>query len=260
MGKYAVRNEQLSPTTLETLRSSQSDEQKSMQKVRDPHLVYVSYSNIPQNRSSEVVSHCLTPPADNVLDKCDAPLHAFPSPYPPVCAYEPFPLDSCGQMFSAFQWARRPNHNALPQSPKTDINDLANRFALFNVRDLNSRRSQRNCGAMQDTLAATYSITVRPPSAPHPALIKPASVASSLPRWSPFPIVRASQPTPHAFTGSTALPLPAPPISHVTSSRRKVSHLPKRYPCQSPLSDRNVTPATSPTSSTPSPCSSLRSF
>lgn len=206
----------------------------------------------------------MTPPAkDNVLDRCTPPIHAFPSPYPPICAYEPFPLESRGQMFSAFQWMRRPNRNACSRSSVTDMNDLADRFALLSVRDIYSKRSRGNCRGMQDSLAATSIITITPPPAPHPALIKPRKIVSSSARCSPFPIVRAPQPTSQVFTRSTASSIPLPPPFHPEnniSSRRKVSPLPKRCPRQSPLPCRNVTPATSDVSSPPSPCSSLRSL
>lgn len=201
--------------------------------------------------------HCITPPIEdnNVLDSCARPLHTFPSPYPPVCAYEPFPLESRGQKFSAFQWARCPNHNPPLQAPKTDVNDVADRFALLSVRDVYSRGSQRNRGGMQDSLAATDSITIRPPPAPHPALIKPAIIVPSLARWSPLPTMRAPQPTPQVFT-KLSIPLKPPHSEDVAFSRRKVSSLPKR----SPLASRNVSPPISDISSIPSPCSSLRSL
>ena len=223
------------------------------------------YSSIPQKRSSETAPLRANPRAEdnNVLDNSVAPLHAFPSPYPPVYAYEPFPLESRGQMFSAYQWARHPNHNLSSQFFKASMNDLVDRFALLSVRDTCSRRSQRNGGGMRDSFAATCFITVRPPPAPHPALMRPAKVVSSFAHWSPFPIVRASQPTPQVFTRSMASSIPIPPPPHSENdipSRRKISPLPKRHPHQSPLHCRNVTPATPDVlSSTPSPCSSRSS-
>lgn len=202
---------------------------------------------------------------NNVLDGYTAPLHAFPSPYPPVCAYQPFPFESRDRMFSAFQWKRHPNHNTSSQTSKIDINDLVDRFALLSVRDICSKRSRRNCGEMQDSLSATYFITITPPPAPHPALVKPRKAVSSFARRSPFPIVRASQPTSQVFIKSMALSTPISPPSHLAndiSCRRKVSPLPKRHSHQTPLTCRNVSPATSNiSSSTPSPCSSsLRSL
>ena len=205
-----------------------------------------------------------SPAEDNVLDRYTAPLHAFPSPYPPVCAYQPSPLESRDRMFSAFQWKRHPNHNTSSQTSKTDINDLMHQFALLSVRDIYPKRSRRFCGEMQDSLSATYFITITPPPAPHPALVRPRKAVSSIARRSPFPIVRASQPTSQVFIKPMASSIPISPPSHLandTSYRRKVSPLPKRRPHQSPLACRNVSPATSNvSSSTPSPCSSLRSL
>ncbi|KAF8119221.1 hypothetical protein EV363DRAFT_1201276 [Boletus edulis] len=238
-GKYTVYNEQPSHSPLEASHSGHSNEQNST----------------PGKRSSEKVLHH-TAEDDNTLDRRAAPAHAFPSPYPPVRACESFPLESCGQMFSAFQWARRPNHVTSSQPHKTDIDDLVDRFALLST-------ISKKLWGMRASLAATCFITTRPPAAPHPALIKPAEVVSLPARRSSFPIVRASQPTTQAFTRPTASSTPIPPLSHpdnVSSSRRKVSPLPNRYPRQS-LPCRNVTPDTSDvSSSTPSPCSSLRSL
>lgn len=195
---------------------------------------------------------------NNVLDRCTAPVHAFPSPFPPVCSYEPFPLESRSHMFSVLQW-RCPNHKTS-RSSEIDVNDLVDQFALLSVRDVYSKRSQKNCGAIQDSLAALHAITITPPPAPHPALIRPTKIVSSLTRWSPFPIVRASQPTPQVFTASPSPISPPLPSKDVSMSRRKVSPLPKRYP-RSPLPRRNATPATSDTSSSASsPCSSVRSL
>ena len=220
------------------------------------------FSKTPQKRSSVTTSHCMTPPTEdnNVLDSRARPLHAFPSPYPLVCAHEPFPLESRGQKFPTFQWARHPNFNTPSQSPTTDVNDLVDRFALLSVRDVYSRQSQRNREGMQDSRAATGPITVRPPPAPHPALIKHAKGVPSLARWSPLPTVRASQPTLQVFTRSSILIEPLSHSEDVVSSRRRVSSLPKRCPRQSPLACRNLTPPVSDVSSIPSPCSSLRSL
>ena len=207
----------------------------------------------------------MTSPSDdnNVLDGCTAPLHAFPSPYPPVCSYEPFSLESRGQMFSVLQWERRPNHNISSRPPDTDMNDLVDSFALLSVRDIYSKRAPKDCGAVQDSLAATYAITITPSLAPHPALINEMKTMSPLARWSPFPVVRALQPTSQVFTKSAALSiriLPHTLSEDLAVSRRKVSPLPKRCP-QSPLLCHNMTPATpDASSSSPSPCSSLCSL
>lgn len=265
MGNYTVHTEH--PPLSASCLSHPSD-RRSMQAARDSIQSKSLILKDAQKCSSETVSHRTTPPVEdnNVLDRCTAPLHAFPSPYPPVsvCAYQPFPLESRSQMFSAFQWKRLPNYTTSSQPLKIDISDLVERFALLSVRDTYSKRSQRNCGGMHDSTAATFFITITPPPAPHPALVKPMTAISSFARRSPFPIVRVSQPTSQVFINPMASPIPNSPPSHSEndiSSRRKVSPLPKRYSRQSHLPCRNVTPATSDvSSSTPSPCSSLRSL
>ncbi|KAG9314046.1 hypothetical protein JVU11DRAFT_4825 [Chiua virens] len=204
-----------------------------------------------ESRSSETVTHRTTPRANdvNVLDKFTAPLHAFPSRYPPVYSYEPFSLESRTRLFSECSWRRRPNHDTSSQLPKIDVHDLADRFALLSVRDINSQSPTNNNGLLRDTLSATHSITIIPPPAPHPALIKSREPVLFLTRWPQFPIVRVSQPASLVFAESTTSSIRTLPRSLSENSSRKISPLPRRYPHRTLLSCRNVTPPTSDSSS-----------
>ena len=110
-----------------------------------------------------------------------APPHAFPSSYPPTCAYDPFPCTSGQISFRKLEWRRVPcSKPPLPGS--ICIDDLTEKFSRLNVRG--NSHTKGSLGLQSH--AATVAITVVPPRAPHPALVvygcpKSAHVRSASP-------------------------------------------------------------------------------
>ncbi|KAG2350815.1 hypothetical protein BDR05DRAFT_985759 [Suillus weaverae] len=96
-----------------------------------------------------------------------APLHAFPSVYPPSCLCDPFPSNSGVTNFGAPKWLRRPTNTAI-RRPPLDIDGLVDRFSRINVLDNSGSRSRGS----DDSFAAVAAITTIPYPAPLPALVR----------------------------------------------------------------------------------------
>ncbi|KAI8990440.1 hypothetical protein BD414DRAFT_300860 [Trametes punicea] len=104
-----------------------------------------------------------------------APPHAFPSPYPPVCSYDPFPAAEGRRSFHT-PWMRT-NRTSNPPRPSTSISDLASWLAKLSISDNGHEATQqpytiadslRVCETSQRVLGF---VTPCAP-APHPALIQ----------------------------------------------------------------------------------------
>ncbi|KIJ66275.1 hypothetical protein HYDPIDRAFT_109269 [Hydnomerulius pinastri MD-312] len=189
-----------------------------------------------------------------------APLHAFPSAYPPSCSYEPFPIKNGFSHLRVAKWPRRPSFRPPVTSTPADMAGFVEDFAQLNVRDGPSSRVPRKGTPSQlGSAAATSSITVVPSTAPLPAFI-PTVVATSFYRPTPLPVVPARMPRVHVFKSPSPRARPVtlvPPINgeqQSTSERtqRKVAPLPRRMPRHASLTCRDFTPfseASSPSSS-----------
>nr|BAL45603.2 homeodomain protein 2 [Rhizopogon roseolus] len=195
----------------------------------------------------------------NPLD-LPAPLHAFPSTYPPSCSYDPFPSRNGVTNFGTPGWLRRPINTPVRYAP-FDIDGLINQFSQANILDDSSSRLR----GKRDSFSAVAAITVIPPSAPHPALIR-GVLTNILPVCNPLPSIPATASRRHVFhTPSpqsrpvTLMPTPETPTTQKTL-RRKIAPLPRRVPHGNPISHRDVTPAISEASvSSPSRSSSFGS-
>lgn len=182
-----------------------------------------------------------------------SPLHAFPSPYPPPCHYDPFPCKSGLICFGEPKWRRVPNgERPLPHS--TSIDDLIEQFSHLNVRDACSKGSPK-----LQSHAATVAITIIPSRAPHPSLVvrkypQPTNVLQ-LP-----PLVRAPVSGSKAFQSPspnsapvTLVPLSNPPDRDEFPRKRKIAPLPRRIPSQMRDTRRDTTPSESSSTSSSLP-------
>ncbi|KAN0100306.1 hypothetical protein V8E55_000290 [Tylopilus felleus] len=159
-----------------------------------------------------------------------APPHAFPTAYPPICEYDPFPSVPT---FVSPEWPRRsvPSSERARQSV-VDIDKLTEQFSRLNVWDDTLTRSRRKAGKVTcDGSAATLAITVKPSPAPHPACIRTA-VVSTPPRIT-FRSIPATASSLHVFRS----PSPDSPMTTLvaTSCQRKIASLPKRIPSRPPF-------------------------
>lgn len=155
-----------------------------------------------------------------------APPHAFPSPYPPTCPYNPFPMNHDCLVFDRSEWIRLPSASTSP-TPRTtaDVDTLVELFSQLNVRDDSSQSRRSRC----DTFAAILAITVRPPCAPHPALI---SQSTLIPRYMPKKLRTVPAPSTRLNVFSTPSPQSQHttliPESSVDKKKRNLSQLPRR--------------------------------
>ncbi|KAG1754860.1 homeodomain protein 2 [Suillus paluster] len=190
-----------------------------------------------------------------------APLHAFPSSYPPSCSYDPFPSRNGVTNFGVPKWFRRPM-NTVVQRPPSDIDGLVDCFSRINILDDPGAHSRGNV----DSFAAVAAITVIPFSAPLPALIR-GIVPHVVPVCPPLLSVPATASRRHVFNTPSpqSRPITLVPGASETpigqkARRRKMAPLPRRIPHGNPTSHRDITPAVSDASvASPSPSSPLRS-
>ncbi|KAG1723434.1 homeodomain protein 2 [Suillus occidentalis] len=191
-----------------------------------------------------------------------APLHAFPSSYPPSCSYDPFPSKNGVTNFGVPTWFRHPMATAV-RRPTLDMDGLVDCFSRINILDDSGSCSR----GIVDSFAAVAAITIIPFPAPLPALIR-GTATHITPIRIPLLAVPATASRRHVFdTPSpqskpiTLVPAPASEIPRGQKARRrKMAPLPKRIPQGNPVSHRGVTPAISEASvASPSPSSTSRS-
>ncbi|KAF9245779.1 hypothetical protein BU15DRAFT_70849 [Melanogaster broomeanus] len=186
-----------------------------------------------------------------------APPHAFPSPYPPTCSYEPFLSKGGATSFGEPKWRRAPaTRGTRPPSTSVTIDELVERFSQLNVR------GERPKGSHDPRPhAATVAITVIPSRAPHPSLIpfknppKPAVVVMPSVR-APTSRLRAFKSPSPTSKATTLVPLALPAISTKPTRERKTAPLPRRFPNRMQETRRDTTPAMSESSTTSPTCSS----
>ncbi|KAG1757151.1 homeodomain protein 2 [Suillus lakei] len=228
--------------------------------VPEERKVRTSHScppNSPTKQGDETMSI-----ADNQCNPLEplAPLHAFPSSYPPSCSYDPFPSRNGVTNFGAPKWLRRPT-NMTVRRPTLDIDGFVDRFSMINLLDDSGSRSRSSV----DSFAAVAAITVLPFPAPLPALIRGAATHIA-PIRTPLLSVPATASRRHVFDTPSpqSRPITLVPASETLTGqktrRRKLAPLPKRIPHGNSISHRGVTPAVSEVSvASPSPSSPSRS-
>jgi len=230
---------------------------------------------VPEERKASTLHPCSpdspTKQGDEMMSMADnrcnplepvAPLHAYPSSYPPSCSYDPFPSRNGVTNFGSPKWLRCPMTIAV-RRPILDIDELVDRFSRINVLDDSGSRARGSV----DSFAAVAAITVVPFPAPLPALIRgtPTYIA---PVHTPLYSVPATAARRHVFDTPSpqSRPITLVPASETPKGqkarRRKMAPLPKRIPHRNPVSHRGVTPAISEASvalPSPSPSSHSRS-
>ncbi|KAH7886127.1 hypothetical protein F5I97DRAFT_1877802 [Phlebopus sp. FC_14] len=162
-----------------------------------------------------------------------APPHAFPTPYPPSCSYDPFPLVPPLGMSSssALPWFRK--QSTVQSRPSViDISELVELFSQLHVREDSNRHNRL---PKLDASAATVSITYRPFPAPLPAFT-PQKVTCTLasPTNILLPTVAAPPHRLHVFRSPSPKCKPATLLPSTQSRSRakvcKTAPLPRRIP------------------------------
>lgn len=198
--------------------------------------------------SSDCFSAPCTSIGNNSLD-CQAPPHAFPTPYPPSCSYEPF---SAKSLSFSYHWMRSPSTTIRETS--LDIDALADLFSQLNIKDCRAGTTQ-NFGSRKFS-SATSAFTTRPSPAPLPSFISSES-RPPLKRYPPLPAIPAPRWRRRVFDSPPeAQPLTLVPSTALNTGRsvisimspRKIAPLPRRIPQSvdsvyrpvSPLSDAST--------------------
>lgn len=132
---------------------------------------------------------------DMLLDG-PAPPHAFPTPYPPSCSYDPFPTISW--TFSSRHWLRSPSTTI--RAATIDVDTLVDLFSQLNVKD--SRGGPVQTSGFPEPSSGRLAFTTRPLPAPLPSLISKQS-RSSPRRYPPLPVIRAPDSRCHVFQPSS---------------------------------------------------------
>ncbi|KAI9065914.1 A mating type homeodomain transcription factor [Trametes sanguinea] len=109
----------------------------------------------------------------SLLLNIPAPAHAFPAPYPPLCADDPFPMDSRGPPF-ALPWLRTPTVKKSRSSAATDLDTLASMLSKLTLIDhrvelISSTRPSSGCRSASHCAIGFVTLCSR---APHPALVR----------------------------------------------------------------------------------------
>lgn len=192
------------------------------------------------DRSSALCAGTRNDPLD-----CRTTPHAFPTPYPPSCSYDPFPAKS-GSFVSHF-WLRSPSTTI--RTTTVDVDSLTDQFSRLNIKD--SRGGTTQSSRSRDLSSAILAFTTRPFPAPLPSFIPSESRTRLKPR-SPLPTIPAPR-SPHGVFNSppgarllTLVPLETPGIGrlNVNATRmRKVAPLPRRTPQHVDNARREMSPS-----------------
>ncbi|KAJ8457220.1 hypothetical protein ONZ51_g11667 [Trametes cubensis] len=173
-----------------------------------------------------------------------APAHAFPSPYPPLCAYDPFPIGK--SLGFELPWPRTCNPQPLRAQSQRDVNvtDLVRTFADLCIED--SHDYARKVDSTERNNSTTERLpdigrAIRCPRAPLPALIRPYPSAT----WPSYSAYRSSAchspSTRHSIHSATfgstsrlSSPSPCLAIDAAASRRAPRRTLPRRLPKHPP--------------------------
>lgn len=188
--------------------------------------------------------------------------HAFPSTYPPVCSYDPFPPTPEGRRLD-LPWIRKAK-STVSATTNIVVEDLIAAFAEMAIAD--DSDSDSPCTRPHTTLPWT-GLATRCPPAPHPALIrgcKGSSMATIRPLSPSLQSVTCRGPSANAPRRTRAYaksPSPAflsghpsnctiPNLTSRSSSNPPKHSLPRRVPQHASVNHpKHVTsPAPSPTS------------
>ncbi|TBU63775.1 hypothetical protein BD310DRAFT_915887 [Dichomitus squalens] len=197
-----------------------------------------------------------------------APAHAFPSPYPPLCSYDPFPATP-EKRGLALPWLRSPQS----QSPHTDIpvtvDQLIASFAQLTITDETSSSPSCSPGASIRHRSHAYALgfAIACSRAPHPSLIRRPKRGSRV-TCSPGRLAATCK----TSNGDSPLqspvamdsicqhkPRPRAPIVSSSASSRKKCALPRRVPKHPPLRRTSCTSIAQSASSTSSRANSFTS-
>lgn len=168
---------------------------------------------------------CVTKPGETVVDKgCDEPKKF--DPLGPLFDY--YPVGRLGRSvqtelkFNSSWWPRRPS-SAKPGHSSFDMDGLVEKFSRLSVRrDRTGGRSKKLQDGSCSPPAATSFITVTPPPAPHPALVRRRDV--SLPPLPPLVVPRTCASRSSRLQAFNA-PSPSPSSNLLASLT--VSHFPE---------------------------------
>ncbi|KAF8078875.1 hypothetical protein FPV67DRAFT_1466731 [Lyophyllum atratum] len=165
------------------------------------------------------------------------PRHAFPTPYPPRCDYDPFPTKIGTHKFCAPVWDRKPSSTRPTLKAPIDLEDFIEVFQTkLHLRVPVSHK--RRPGVSQSWCAARVTI---PPPSPHPALVR-LPILLPLKRSSPLATVRAPSSPLHPLQSFSPFSSPTtsmlPKQSNNIPARRKVASLPRRTPKNTSIAHR----------------------
>ncbi|KAH9949426.1 hypothetical protein B0H21DRAFT_728964 [Amylocystis lapponica] len=176
----------------------------------------------------------------------DAAPHAFPAPYPPPCAYDPFPIQKDSRHF-ATPWPRMAAESHSQRSPCVDMTQLSGLFEKLRVTDA-VRKGDRRPSAVprtsvqsrtrwSDKSAAAIGFTTAVPLAPLPSFLPATTVAVASKR--PIPAIHASSNVSFSPLESTQV------TSSLTTSTkktglRKAVRLPRRMPTSASISHHQI--------------------
>lgn len=118
-------------------------------------------------------------------------------------------------------WPRRPSL-AISRWSSFDMDDLVEKFSQLSVRDRASGRGKKHQDGSQYPLAATSSITIMPPPAPHPALIRSPNIS-----WPPLPPLVVPRTAASQSTRLRAFDVPNSSPSSTLLTSSFVSHFPE---------------------------------
>lgn len=192
---------------------------------------------------------------DDVLDLASAPSHAFPTPFPPNCLYDPFPEQNAFTSWRSLPWFRRSCTTFVAAQSHVDIDELIDRFSQLSVRG-----HSHGSPATSRRYSTSTSIAIIPSVAPHPALIRQGAHYKRPPVIS-FPCVSASPSARRLVFSSSPqswsfIATPSRTGERTVDPVRKIAPLPRRS-LRTPYG--NEIPRITSNSPTPPPSSGSRS-
>lgn len=163
------------------------------------------------------------------------PAHAYPSSYPPLCSYNPFPIQKDVRHF-ATPWMRRSISLCDHHDTSVNVVHLAALFAKMKItggerknRAFKPNASRMSHSGFHGRLSTTLGFTTVVPRAPLPALLTTSDQTVSLEK-SFIPVPRVPQPSHRTAETSLLTPLFAVLSNQINEDNfeRKVLALPER--------------------------------
>ncbi|KAI0082086.1 homeobox-domain-containing protein [Panus rudis PR-1116 ss-1] len=100
-------------------------------------------------------------------------LHAFPSPYPPLCPYDPFPIANSSMRGLSIPWPRQSDPSRASSDSKSKKVDIDSVISAFSRMSISDDTHCPPCDKQLEHLTSAISFSIIPPSAPLPALLRP---------------------------------------------------------------------------------------